>query len=588
MSAAQPDINPILLEVIKNAFDTIADEMALIIMRTGYSEIVRDAMDYSTALCDAKGQTLAQGLTTPLHLGSFYDAMRALIEQYEGQIHPEDVYIFNDPYCASGQHLPDIYIIKPIFIEGELWSWATTIAHHVDVGGIVPGSNAIGATEIYQEGLRIPILKLYDRGKANDSIWDIIRQNVRLPEKVVGDLGAQISACHGAEREFTDLFNRYGAETMVLYIEEIHNYAERLARAEIAGIPDGTYEFTDHLDGLGSDPEPIVFELKLTVKGEEIIVDWTGTSHAVKGGINSPVPFTKAAAYTAIKCVMVSDIPNSHGFTRPITVIAPEGTVVNPQHPFPCGARGISGFRMIDCIFGALAQAVPDRVTADGNGGSTLVGYGGYQDGRPFVYVETIWGTWGGASTHDGQEGVPHMGANQSNVPIEMIEAEQPLRIERYSYIANTGGPGKFRGGLSTVRDVRSLADEAVLTVRTDKRRYPPHGLNGGKPGAPTWSIVNPDTENRMLPVLITDPVTLVKGDLFSHLLPGGGGHGDPLERDPEHVLKDVLEERVTREHARKEYGVVILEEDPPVLDRDQTYRLRAEMRAGRQRSQGR
>ena len=580
MSAARPDINPILLEVIKNAFDTIADEMALIIMRTGYSEIVRDAMDYSTALCDAKGQTLAQGLTTPLHLGSFYDAMRALIEQYEGQIHPEDIYIFNDPYCASGQHLPDIYIIKPIFIEGELWSWATTIAHHVDVGGIVPGSNAIGATEIYQEGLRIPILKLYDRGKANDSIWDIIRQNVRLPEKVVGDLGAQISACHGAEREFTDLFNRYGAETMVPYIEEIHNYAERLARAEIAGIPDGTYEFTDHLDGLGSDPEPIVFELKLTVKGEEIIVDWTGTSHAVKGGINSPVPFTKAAAYTAIKCVMASDIPNSHGFTRPITVIAPEGTVVNPQHPFPCGARGISGFRMIDCIFGALAQAVPDRVTADGNGGSTLVGYGGYQDGRPFVYVETIWGTWGGASTHDGQEGVPHMGANQSNVPIEMIEAEQPLRVERYSYIADTGGPGKFRGGLSTVRDVRILADETVLTVRTDKRRYPPHGLNGGKPGAPTWSIVNPDTENRMLPVLITDPVTLVKGDLFSHLLPGGGGNGDPLERDPEHVLNDVLEERVTREHARKEYGVVILEGDPPVLDRDQTDQLRAEMRA--------
>ncbi len=588
MSTAPSEINPILLEVIKNAFDTIADEMALIIMRTGYSEIVRDAMDYSTALCDAKGQTLAQGLTTPLHLGSFYDAMRALIEQYEGRIHPDDIYIFNDPYSASGQHLPDIYIIKPIFIEGELWSWATTIAHHVDVGGIVPGSNSIGATEIYQEGLRIPILKLYDRGKANQSIWDIIRQNVRLPEKVLGDLGAQISACHGAERKFTDLFNRYGPETMALYIEEIHNYAERIARAEIAGIPDGTYEFTDHLDGLGSDTEPIIFKLKLTVEGEEIIVDWTGTSPAVKGGINSPVPFTKAAAYTAIKCVMASDIPNSHGFNRPITVIAPEGTVVNPQHPFPCGARGISGFRMIDCIFGALAQAVPDRVTADGNGGSTLVGYGGYQDGKPFVYVETIWGTWGGATTHDGQEGVPHMGANQSNVPIEMIEAEQPLRVERYSYLPDTGGPGKFRGGLSTVRDVRVLADEAVLTVRTDKRRYPPHGLNGGKPGAPTWSIVNPDTENRMLPVLITDPVTLVKGDLFSHLLPGGGGNGDPLERDPEHVLKDVLEERVTRNHARKEYGVVILEGDPPVLDRDQTDHLRAEMHAGRQGSQGR
>ena len=587
MSETRTDINPILLEVIKNAFDTIADEMALIIMRTGYSEIVRDAMDYSTALCDAKGQTLAQGLTTPLHLGSFYDAMRALIEQYEGRIYPEDIYIFNDPYAASGQHLPDIYIIKPIFIEGELWSWATTIAHHVDVGGIVPGSNSIGATEIYQEGLRIPILKLYERGEPNQSIWDIVRQNVRLPEKVLGDLGAQISACHGAEREFTDLFNRYGPETMALYIEEIHNYAERIARAEIAGIPDGTYEFTDHLDGLGSNPEPILFQLRLTVQGDEIIVDWTGSSAAVKGGINSPLPFTKAAAYTAIKCVMADDIPNSHGFNRPITVIAPEGTVVNPQLPFPCGARGISGFRMIDCLFGALAQAVPDRVTADGNGGSTLVGYGGYQEGKPFVYVETIWGTWGGATTHDGQEGVPHMGANQSNVPIEMIEAEQPLRVERYSYLPDTGGPGKFRGGLSTVRDVRVLADEAVLTVRTDKRRYPPHGLNGGKPGAPTWSIVNPDSENRMLPVLITDPVTLVKGDLFSHLLPGGGGNGDPLDRDPQHVLNDVLEERVTIDHARKEYGVVILEGDPTILDRDSTDRLRAEMRPPGKGSQG-
>ena len=587
MSATNPDVNPILLEVIKNAFDTVADEMALIIMRTGYSEIVRDAMDYSTALCDAKGRTLAQGLTTPLHLGSFYDAMRALIEQYRGRIHPDDIYIFNDPYSASGQHLPDIYIVKPIFVAGDLWGWATTIAHHVDVGGIVPGSNALGATEIYQEGLRIPILKLYDRGEANGSIWDIIRQNVRLPEKVLGDLGAQISACHGAEREFADLFNRYGPETMAVYIEEIHDYAERLARAEIAGIPDGAYAFTDHLDGLGSNPEPILFQLKLTVQGDEIIVDWTGSSAAVKGGINSPLPFTKAAAYTAIKCVMADDIPNSHGFTRPIRVIAPEDTVVNPRLPFPCGARGISGFRMIDCLFGALAQAVPDRVTADGNGGSTLVGYGGYQENRPFVYVETIWGTWGGATTHDGQEGVPHMGANQSNVPIEMIEAEQPLRVERYSYVPDTGGPGKFRGGLSTVRDVRILADEAVLTVRTDKRRYPPHGLHGGKPGAPTWSIVNPDAENRMLPVLITDPVTLVKGDLFSHLLPGGGGNGDPSERDPEHVLNDVIEERVTIDHARKEYGVVILEGDPPVLDRNSTDRLRAKMCPPGKGSQG-
>ena len=260
--------DPVLLEVIKNGFETIADEIALILLRTAYSAIVRDAMDYSTAICDSRGRTLAQGLTTPLHLGSFYDAMQHVIGQYEGRIEPGDVFIGNDPYVASGQHLPDIYIILPIFIDGALEGWSTTVAHHVDVGGIIPGSNSLGATEIYQEGLRLPFLKLYDKGNLNQAIWDIILVNVRVPELLLGDLHAQSVACHVGAREFEELFRRYGAETMHFYIDELHDYAEALARSEIAEIPDGTYEFTDHIDGLGENPETIVFHVSLTVRGD--------------------------------------------------------------------------------------------------------------------------------------------------------------------------------------------------------------------------------------------------------------------------------------------------------------------------------
>lgn len=572
-------IDPVLLEVIKNGFDSIADEMALILMRTAYSAIVRDSMDYSTAICDSKGQTLAQGLTTPLHLGSFYDAMQFLIKQYKGRILPEDIYIANDPYMAAGQHLPDIYIIKPIFLGNELRGWATTVCHHTDVGGIVPGSNSLGAREIFQEGLRLPFLKLYESGEINQAIWDIITINVRVPDKVVGDLRAQIAACHVGEREFTDFFNRYGAETMNLYMEEIHDYAERLARAEFSEMADGTYEFTDYIDGLGSNPKPIVFHVKLVVKGDEVVVDWTGSSEQVKGGVNSPLPFTKAASYTALRSVMSADVPNCQGYTRAIKVIAPEGTVVNPLPPGACGARGISGFRMIDCLFGALAQALPYKIPAESCGGASIPAIGGYHNGKPFVYVETLLGNWGGSATNDGQEGVPHMGANQANVPVEFIERDYPLRVVEYGLVPDTGGPGKFRGGLSLVKEYQLLADEALLTIRSDKRRYPPQGLFGGKPGAPSWNFLRQGTEERVLPVLLTEPEIMKKGDTFRHIMAGSGGYGDPLDRDPELVLKDVLLEKVSINHARAGYGVVIKNGDSPTVDLPATLRLRKKRR---------
>jgi N-methylhydantoinase B len=573
------DLDPILLEVFKNGFEAVADEMALILMRTAHSPIVRDAMDYSTALCDPTGQTLAQGLTTPMHLGSFYDAMRHLIRQYDGRIAPGDIFVGNDPYAASGQHLPDIYIIRPIFHSGALRGWATTIAHHVDVGGLVPGSNSIGATEIHQEGLRLPFLKLLDGGVENSTLFDIIATNVRMPDQVLGDLRAQMAACRAGEQGYLALLERYGAETVAAYGDALQDYAEALARAAFSDIPDGVYEFTDHIDGLGEDPQPIEFRLKLTVAGSEVTADWTGTSPQVKGGINAPLSFCKSNVHAALRSIMPGDMPNCHGYSRPIHVIAPLGTLVNAVYPAPCGARGITGYRIVDCVFGALAKAVPDKVAADGTGGSTLPSFGGWDQGRNFVFSECIMGTWGATSEHDGQEGVPHMASNQANVPVEMIEADYPIRIEKYGFLADTGGAGKFRGGVGLVREYRVLTDDVYFGVRSDKNIYPPHGLFGGEAGSPSRNLINPGNAERQLPSLPVLPVTLQRDDVFRHEMAGGGGYGDPLDRDPALVREDVLDDKITVPHARAAYGVVFAPGDAAMVDIGATAALRDERR---------
>lgn len=569
-------IDPIRLEVLKNALESIADEMALIILRSAFSGIVRDAMDYSTAICDAQGRTLAQGLTTPLHLGSFHDAMRNLVATWGERAAPGDVFIFNDPYLAAGQHLPDVYIVAPVFVGERICGWATTLAHQNDVGGIVPGSNAIGSTEIFQEGLRLPILKLKDRGRPNETLWEIIRANVRVPDKVAGDLQAQISACEVAKRSFSDLVCRYGEDKTADYFDQLQDYAERLTRAEFAEMPDGVYRFSNFIDGLGEDPEPIPFSVKLTIVGDGVEVDWTGCSPEVPAGINAPFCFTKAATYVALRSVLQSDVPNSEGFTRAIRVVAPEGTIVNPRFPAPCGARGITGMRMIDCLMGALAQVVPDRVPADNHGGPTLISIASYDHGRSFIFVETFMGNSGSAPTHDGQEAVTHVCGNQSNIPVEMLERDQPLLVEEYGFLPDTGGAGRYRGGLSLARSFRILSDTALLNVRSDKRRFPPYGLEGGKAGAPSWNFLDRDGHRRTLPVLLTAPVALRKGDVYTAVLAGGGGYGDPFEREPELVLKDVVAGKVSVAAAKRDYGVVIRGRAAPRIDAAATKAMRA------------
>jgi N-methylhydantoinase B len=568
------NVDPILLEVFKNGFEAIADEMALILMRTAHSPIVRDAMDFSTALCDAEGRNLAQGLTTPMHLGSFYDAMRHLIAEYAGDIDDGDVFIGNDPYLASGQHLPDIYVVKPIFHDNAIHGWAATIAHHVDVGGLVPGSNSLSAVEIHQEGLRLPFLKLRRAGVPDPVLPRVIAANVRTPDQVLGDIEAQLAAAQAGSRGFSAMMDRYGAETVTGYGEALHDYAERLARAAIRDIPDGTYLFEDHIDGLGDTPEPVLFKLKLVVAGDEVTADWTGTSPQVRGGINAPISFCKSNVYAALRSVMGADVPNCHGYTRPIHVIAPEASVLNCTYPAPCGARGITGYRIVDCVFGALAEAVPDKVAADGAGGSTLPSFSGRSNGKTFVFSECVMGVWGATSAHDGQEGVPHMASNQANVPIETIEADYPIRIERYGLVPDTGGAGRNRGGLGILREYRILSDDVFFGVRSDKVVHPPHGLFGGRAGAPAVNELRDAGGVHALPAMPTRAMTLNTGDVYRHVMAGGGGFGDPFARAPERVLEDVLDGRITPDHARVAYGVVIV--DDARLDLVATAALRA------------
>jgi len=552
------DFDPYLLEVLRSAFDTIADNMAITVMRTAYSEIVRESLDFSTALCDCNGLTLAQGVCTPMHLGSFHKSMQNLIRLARGKVHQGDIFIFNDPFLAAVQHLPDIYVVKPIFHNGEMEGWATTLAHHSDIGGIVAGSNALGAVEVFQEGLRLPVLKLFEHGEPNESIWQIIEANVRTPHLVFGDLHAQVAACASGEREYLALIERYGTETIRAAGTALHAYAERLTRAELTDFPTGEFRFENFIDGLGEKPEPVRFNVAVRFSNSEVAVDWAGTSRQVAGGINSMFPFTQACAYAAIRSVMRADVPNCHGFTRAIHVKAPLGTVVNPVFPAATGARGITGYRMIDCLFGALAQAVPERVAADGSGGSSLPTFSGFDGNRHFVFCETLMGTNGATALHDGQEGVAHIGANQANVPIELIEARYPLRIEEYGLVADSGGAGRLRGGLSLRRSYRILCDGASLNIRSDKRAHPPYGLFGGRAGGGSMTIIYRGNERIMIPALPTSPIPLQIGDVVEHTMPAGGGWEDPRARSVEAIDRDLAGGYITPDGAARDYGVCV------------------------------
>lgn len=569
--------DPFEFELFRNALLSVADEMALTVQRTTYSSVLRDNLDYSTGFFDARGRMIAQGFSLPAHLGSMPAALAAVLKRFGGTIRPGDVFALNDPF-NGGMHLPDIFIFQPIFFEGQLVAFGGSISHHTDVGGRVAGSNAPDSTEIYQEGVRIPPMRIFDAGQRNETFFELMAANVRVPDMVAGDLRAQLAACHVAEVAFLELCRQHGLEKVERLVDAMLDHSERLARAEIAKLPDGEFQFEDYLDDDGIDVgRPIVLKVAITKRGDGIRFDWTGSSPQVKGALNATLSYTAAASYCGLLSVLESSVPNNEGVFRAVEVIAPEGTIANCVLPAATAARGLTGFRMVDAVFGALAQMVPGKVFAASDGGNTNISIGGYDANRkPYIFCDFTCAAWGGRPYADGLDGNSSIFANMAGQSVEVTEAEQPLKVECYELVGDRGGAGKYRGGAPFRRAYRFLGEEATISVRSDRRTIRPYGLYGGYPGAPSMNyVVRAGETARVLPAKFYDH--LRHGDVFIHEVAGAGGWGDPLERDPERVLKDVRNGFVSPEAAQTLYGVVVLPGEAAV-DTDATVALRARL----------
>jgi N-methylhydantoinase B len=566
-------IDPITFAVIKNRLDSIADDMAYAVMRTARSPIVRDVLDYSVSLCDAQGRILSQAKTVALHLGAVPDAMEIVAQKFAGDLEPGDVIVLNDPY-EGGMHLPDLFMFKPLFYRERLQGFAVVIAHHCDMGGRVPGSNAADSTEIYQEGLRIPPCKLYEAGRPNRTLFEIIRKNVRLPDLVVGDIEAQYATCNIGEREMLRLVERYGEDELRRYFEELLRYGEELTRAAIRSWPEGSYEFTDYVDGDGFSADPIPIRCKVTVADGHLHVDFTGSSPQVRGAINSTLSFTKSSTYLTVRCALDREVPNNAGVYRCITVTAEEGSILNPLMPAPVAARALTGYRVVDTVMGALAQIAPQKVMAAGEGGNTVVVLGGYdrKTREPFVLVDMINGALGARATRDGIDAITNPSQNMSNMPVEILEATYPLLIEEYSLRENSCGAGRQRGGLGIIRQYRFLADEAILQLRSDRYEHRPYGLFGGGEAAPSRNLLSTGGNFELLPSKVTR--TVHRDTVIRHEQAGGGGYGDPMMRPAAAVLADVLDGKISVPYARSGFGVVVRD---GIVDEQATARLRAE-----------
>ena len=559
MASAPPAVDPITQQIVGNALASIADEMATTIFRTAHSTVVRDGMDFSAAVCNAAGDTVAQAVTIPFHLGSIPTAMDALLAHYGDRMRPGDVYALNDPF-DGGMHLQDIFVFKPVFAADALIGFACATAHHGDIGGRLPGSSACDNTEIFQEGIRLPWIRLYAEGEAVEDVFKIICANVRIPRMTLGDLGAQVAACSVAERALQALAERYGVERLAALTDALIEHTERLVRQEISGWPDGTAEFTDYLDSDGIEAREVPIHVRLTIEGDEVTVDFSESAPMVRGSLNSTRSFVAAAVYQVIRSALTVEVPNTAGAFRPVQVVTRPGTIAEVVMPGASSMRGVTGFRIVDAVAGALAQLLPDRVPAAGEGGNSIAVFGSRRpNDDPFVYYELVTGTWGGTPEADGNDGLSNPAATASNIPVEVAETEFPIVIERYGLVADTGGAGRFRGGLAIERSWRCLTPDTSLIVRSDRQDHAPYALAGGEGGACSENLlVHADGTSERLPPMFS--TTIGVGDVFHHRTAGGGGFGDPRSRPAAEVAADVREEKVSAEAARARYGVVVVD----------------------------
>jgi N-methylhydantoinase B len=532
-------------------------EIGTTVHRTAYSEQAREGQDFSVAVFDAHGRMVAQGPYSPGHMGAMSAAVRnALAAHPVETLQPGDAILLNDPLLGSG-HFPDFFITQPSFHDGRLIGFAVNIVHHTDVGGSRPGSQGVeGIFDYFQEGLRIPPTKVWKAYAEQEGVIGIIAANTRTPDKVLGDLRAQRSALRVGELRLIELAERHGHDTLAAAMDEIIARSEASVRAAIRGIPDGVYTFEDFLDDYGPGTDPLRVAVTVTVAGDGITIDYDGSSPQTPSGMNSYINYTRSYSYAAVKCLTDPLGPMNEGALRPVTVRAPEGSFLNPRPPAGGGPRAIICYRTFEAVLGALAPALPDRVAAAASHFANPT-FGGWDRARRrrFVAYELVLSGTGARATRDGCEGMS-WAFNASNIPVEAQEAAQPIVVEHFGFIPDSAGAGKFRGGAGIRRDLRFLADEGKLTNLSERQRFAPYGVFGGRPGALARTVIDPGPDEEI--VHGKQSRAFAYGAVISFQQSGAGGYGDPLERDPARVLEDVMDDYVSVAAARADYGVVI------------------------------
>jgi N-methylhydantoinase B len=570
--------DPVTLEVLRNRFDAIAAEIQSTLLRVAYSVILKEGEDCSAGIFNTRGEIIAQSTALPQHMGAFIPALARIITEYPLQtMRAGDVYTMNDPH-DGGTHLPDLIVAAPAVFDGRIVAFSVCLAHQEDFGGKVAGSMPTDSTEIYQEGLIVPPLKLYDAGRPDATLFKMIERNVRLPRQVLGDIDAQVSAVTVGCQRIVDLCRSEGSDQVLAYMDHLLDYAEQRTRACIAAIPDGVYQFTDYMDNDGITLDRRVpISVAITIKGSNAIVDYAGTSVQVQGPINAPISGARASVYFAFRCITDPEIPNNHGCYRPIEVAVPKGSLLNPSLGAPVAIRAHTLKRAADTVLGALVQAVPGRVPAAPAGSISCVSFGGSHAGVRYGLSDLIAGGGGARPQLDGIEVVDTDVSNCMNVPAEAIEMSYPLRVLYYRLRCDGGGAGKMRGGTGVERALLLTDGEAVASYRSERHYTSPWGLFGGR-AAPRWQTSVQRQGGDVEQVPSKARLLLTAGDVLRVLTGGGGGYGDPCERPPEAVLSDVLDGKVSRQAARESYGVVI---DAETIDEAQTRRLRSARRIG-------
>ena len=520
--------DPVKLEIFKSLFHSIAEEMGATLKRTAYSPNIKERRDYSCAIFDESGRMVAQGDHMPVHLGSMPLSVEAAIAHRT--IFPGDMIALNDPY-KGGTHLPDITLVSGVFVKGRLLFYVASRAHHSDVGGMTPGSMPL-AEEIYQEGLRIPPVKLLKAGKINRDVWDLVLHNVRTPDERDGDLAAMIGSNRTGERRLLEILRKYGRREVNCYITELLDYTERLTRHAISSIPNGTYKAEDFLDDDGIGDQAVKIRVRITIRGSNARVDFSDSDPQVAGSVNAVYAITASVVFYVFRTLVGVPIPATAGGMRPLEIIAPEGTVVNALPPAAvCGGNVETSQRIVDVLYRCLARVMPDTIPAASQGTMNNITFGGtdHRTGSAFAYYETIAGGMGARPTMDGISGVHTHMTNSMNTPVEAIEYAYPVRIERYGLRPASGGDGRYRGGDGIVREIRFLTP-AKVTVLSERRRIQPYGLRGGAPGESGHNrVLRVGGGVDQFPSKFTTSVEA--GDVLCIETPGGGGWGRPRKK---------------------------------------------------------